>query len=71
MTHRSPVTAAALVAACLALALPTSGFAHAGIKSYSPKPGSTVSRDLAAVRITFKRRITSGHMYFRDASGRR
>jgi len=67
--HRSPFTAAALVVACLALALPASSFAHAGIKSYSPKRGSTVARDLAAVRITFKRRITSGNLILRDASG--
>ena len=67
--HRSPFTAAVLVAACLALALPASGFAHAGIKSQSPKPGSTVARDLKSVRITFKRRIRSGNLILRDAEG--
>jgi methionine-rich copper-binding protein CopC len=67
--HRSPLSAAVLVAACLTLALPASSFAHAGIKSYSPKRGSTVARDLAAVRITFKRRIHSGNLIVRDASG--
>jgi len=52
----------ALAAVCLALALPATSFAHAGIKSYSPKPGSAVSRDLSAVRITFKARISDGKL---------
>ena len=40
----------ALASAFIALALPASSFAHAGTKSYSPKPGSTVARDLSTVR---------------------
>ena len=59
--HRTPIVAAALAAA-IALTLPASGYAHAGIKSYSPKPGSTVARDLRSVRITFKARITDGNL---------
>ena len=58
---RPRLTVAAL-ATCLALALPASSFAHAGIKSYSPKPGGSASRDLSAVRITFKARITDGQL---------
>jgi len=56
------LVAAVLAVACVGLALPASGFAHAGIKSYSPKPGSRVSRDLDSVRITFKARITDGKL---------
>ena len=67
--HRPRLPAAALVTACIALSLPASSFAHAGIKSYSPKPGSAVSRDLAAARITFKSRITDGKLLVRKASG--
>jgi copper resistance protein C len=66
---RTRIIAAALIAACIALALPASSFAHAGIKSYSPKQGSTVARDLTAVRITFKARITDGNLAVRKASG--
>jgi methionine-rich copper-binding protein CopC len=67
--HRRTTTAAALVAASLALTLPASGFAHAGIKSLSPQPGSSVSRTVAAARITFKARITDGHLTVRNAAG--
>jgi len=65
--HRPHLIALATVG--LALALPATSFAHAGIKSYSPKRGSTVARDLAAVRITFKARITDGNLLVRKASG--
>ena len=67
--HRPHLIVAALATVCIALALPASGFAHAGIKSYSPKPGSAVSRDLSAVRITFKARITDGNLTVKTASG--
>jgi methionine-rich copper-binding protein CopC len=67
--HRPHLTAAALATACIALAIPASSFAHAGIKSYSPKPGSAVSRDLSAVRITFKARISDGNLTVKKASG--
>jgi methionine-rich copper-binding protein CopC len=56
--NRTVLAAALVAAACLAL--PASSPAHAGIKSYSPKPGSRVDRDLSAVRITFKARISDG-----------
>ena len=62
---RKHLVAAVLATACLGLTLPASGYAHAGIKSYSPKPGSRVSRDLSAVRITFKARITDGKLSVR------
>ena len=57
-----PHLIAAALATCIVLALPASSFAHAGIKSYSPKPGSKASRDLSAVRITFKARIADGQL---------
>jgi methionine-rich copper-binding protein CopC len=60
--HRTHIVAAALAAACIALALPASSSAHAGILSYSPKPGSTVARDLSSVRIRFKARINDGNL---------
>jgi methionine-rich copper-binding protein CopC len=53
---------AAVLAASIALALPAGAYAHAGIKSYSPKPGSRVDRDLGSVRITFKARISDGRL---------
>jgi methionine-rich copper-binding protein CopC len=56
------VTTAALVAAAPAAA-------HVGVKSYSPKRGSTVSRSLERVKVTFKGRITDGHLTVRNASG--
>jgi methionine-rich copper-binding protein CopC len=65
--HRNLLVAAVLAVACIGLALPAVGFAHAGIKSYSPKPGSRVSRDLSAVRITFKARITDGNLSVKRA----
>jgi methionine-rich copper-binding protein CopC len=59
---RPRLIVAALAISCIALSLPASSFAHAGIKSYSPKPGGSAARDLAAVRITFKARITDGKL---------
>jgi methionine-rich copper-binding protein CopC len=67
--HRKHLIAATLAAA-IALALPASGYAHAGIKSYSPKPGSRVSRDLSAVRVTFKARINDGKLTVRHAGAK-
>ncbi len=58
--NRTLLAVALVAAACLAL--PASSPAHAGIKSYSPKPGSRVDRDLASVRITFKARISDGNL---------
>jgi copper resistance protein C len=57
------VTTAALMAAPAA--------AHVGVKSYSPKRGSTVSRSLEHVKVTFKGRITDGELTVRDADGDR
>ena len=59
---RNHLIAAVLATACIALALPAGAHAHAGIKSYSPKPGSRVARDLEAVRITFKARVSDGKL---------
>ena len=58
--NRTLLAVALVAAACLAL--PASSPAHAGIKSYSPKPGSRVDRDLASVRVTFKARISDGNL---------
>jgi methionine-rich copper-binding protein CopC len=69
--YRPRLIVAALATACIALAIPASSFAHAGIKSYSPKPGGSASRDLAAVRITFKARITDGNLNVKRASGKK
>ena len=55
------------VAAVLAAAAPAS--AHVGVKSYSPKPGSSVSRSLERVKVTFKARITDGKLTVRTKSG--
>jgi len=65
--QRTHIVAAALAAVCIALTLPASGYAHAGIKSYSPKPRSAVARDLPSVRITFKARITDGNLSVKRA----
>ena len=43
--------------------------AHVGVKSYSPKRGSTVPRTLERVKVTFKGRITDGHLTVRNARG--
>ena len=56
------VTAGALVAAAPAAA-------HVGVKSYSPKRGSTVSRSLEVVRVTFKGRIADGKLIVRRVNG--
>jgi methionine-rich copper-binding protein CopC len=61
--------AAALAVACASLATPVGASAHTGVKSYSPKRGSTVARDLGVVRVTFKGRIVDGKLTVRTASG--
>jgi methionine-rich copper-binding protein CopC len=40
------------------LATPTGASAHTGIKSYSPKPGATASRDLSVVKVNFQARVS-------------
>ena len=63
------VRTAALAAACAGLALPAGAFAHVGVKSYSPAPGSTIGRYLRVVRITFKARIADGKLEVERADG--
>jgi methionine-rich copper-binding protein CopC len=43
--------------------------AHVGVKSYTPKRGTTVARSLERVKVTFKGRITDGKLTVRDADG--
>ena len=66
-----PAQAAALAAACAALAIPPAAHAHTGVKSYSPKRGSTVARDLSVVKVTFKGRIADGELTVRTAGGKK
>ena len=68
MTHRIARSAAALAAAA-SLAVPAGAAAHAGIKSVSPKAGSTVSRSLGKVRVTFKERVLDAHMSVKTEAG--
>jgi methionine-rich copper-binding protein CopC len=56
-------------ALCAALIVPAVGYGHAAIKSFSPKRGSVVSRDLKYVRINFESRIAGGRISVRNASG--
>ena len=44
--------------------------AHVGVKSYSPKRGATVARTLERVKVTFKAKITDGHLTVRNAERR-
>ena len=60
--------AVVLALTCLAVAAAPAA-AHVGVKSYSPKRGSTVPRTLERVKVTFKGRITDGHLTVRNASG--
>jgi methionine-rich copper-binding protein CopC len=59
----------ALIATLLALVLAAPAAAHVGIKSYSPKRGATVARTLERVKVTFKGKITDGHLTVRNSSG--
>jgi methionine-rich copper-binding protein CopC len=68
MTSRIARSAVALAAAA-SLALPAGAAAHAGIKSRSPKPGSTVSRSLKKVRVTFEEAVLDAHLSVRTAAG--
>jgi prepilin-type processing-associated H-X9-DG protein len=60
--------AVALAVTCAAVAAAPAS-AHVGVKSYSPKRGSTVSRGLERVTVTFKGRITDGKLTVRNAAG--
>ena len=63
-----PRRALAMAVVCtLAVAAPAA--AHVGVKSYSPKRGSTVSRSLERAAVTFKGRITDGKLTVRNAYG--
>jgi copper resistance protein C len=59
----------AALAAALVVAAPAA--AHVGVKSYSPKRGSTVDRPLKRVKVTFKGAVTDGHLTVRGPSGRK
>jgi copper resistance protein C len=61
-------TALAIAVAALLLAAGPAA-AHVGIKSRSPKPGSTVARSLERVKVTFKASITDGHLTVTGPSG--
>ncbi len=58
MTRRLATTAAV----CAALALPAGASAHTGIKSYSPKPGATASKDRTYVKVTFDARVGDANL---------
>jgi len=59
--------ALALALAVLVTAAPAA--AHVGVKSYSPKRGSTVARSLERVKVKFKGRITDGRLTVTGPSG--
>jgi methionine-rich copper-binding protein CopC len=61
--------ATAVAATTIALVAAAPAAAHVGVKSYTPKRGSTVSRSLERVKVTFKGRITDGRLTVRDAGG--
>ena len=60
----TPVT---LATVCAALLAPAPSLAHTSIRSKSPKPGSTVDRDLRAVRVNFRGAIPDGELIVRTA----
>ena len=51
-----------IAAACGVLALPAGASAHTGIKSKSPRAGSTASRDLSVVKVNFEARVTDASL---------
>jgi methionine-rich copper-binding protein CopC len=59
----------ALITALVALVTAAPAAAHVGVKSYSPKRGATVARTLERVKVTFKGKITDGHLTVRNSSG--
>ena len=59
----------AVIAIAIALLTAAPAAAHVGVKSYSPKRGATVARTLERVKVTFKGKITDGHLTVRDADG--
>jgi len=63
------VRCAAITAAAASLALPAGALAHAGIKSRSPKPGSTVSSP-KTVSVTFEEAVLDAKLSVKSAAGR-
>jgi methionine-rich copper-binding protein CopC len=63
------VRCAATFAAAASLALPAGALAHAGIKSRSPKPGSTVSAP-RTVRVTFEEAVLAAKLSVRSGAGK-
>ena len=60
---------AALALAMLATISVTAAYAHVGVASRSPRPGSTVSKSLRTVKITFTGSIRSGTLKVYNARG--
>jgi methionine-rich copper-binding protein CopC len=52
----------AVAGACALLAFPAGASAHTGIESYSPRPGSTASRDRTYVKATFVARVSAANL---------
>lgn len=59
----------ALIATLVTLVTAAPAAAHVGVKSYSPKRGATVARTLERVKVTFKGKVTDGHLTVRNLSG--
>jgi len=64
----STIARCAAIAVAASLALPAGALAHAGIKSRSPKAGSSVSAP-RAVSVTFRARVLDANLSVRSASG--
>ena len=58
-----------VLAVAVALVAAAPAAAHVGVKSYSPKPGSTVSRSIERVKVTFKAKITDAKLTVKTSSG--
>ena len=58
-----------VIALATALLAAAPAAAHVTVKSYSPKRGSTVSRSLERVKVTFNGRIADGRLTVRNANG--
>lgn len=55
--------------AALALAAPFA-YAHASIKSMSPRPNTTVPKAISAVSVTFKSGIAGGNITVKNSKGK-
>ena len=58
-----------LITALLTVVVAAPAAAHVGVRSYSPKRGATVARTLERVKVTFKGKVTDGHLTVRSADG--